>query len=337
VKKDPKPVQLGLEEEIQRPSLAVEEFLNKNRDKLSLGISSTSRAMKRLITKKRLQKLGMALAGFTDYLREGRIYVFGNTEARFFQKQLPQSRRKILESLMPEKLSCILATQGLKIPSELSEFVMAREIPVLQTQLDSSSAIYQFSEFLEMELSPRVIIHGVLMDVFGVGALLVGESGIGKSECALELVLKGHRIVADDTVDIRCVGKKQLIGSVPPALQDILELRGIGIVNIRELFGISAIRLTKDVNFIIELQKWEPQTEYDRLGLEIMTRDLLGFNVPYITIPVAPGRNLAILVEIACRVYLMRNYGLNPMGKFAQHLNTDSNELTDVDEGGEQQ
>jgi len=307
-------------DEIRKPSLSIGEFYEKNRDHLTLGTPYSPAAMGRRVDKKRLQKLGMALAGFMDYLQPGRIYVFGNTETRFFQKQHPQIKADILASLRSKKLSCLLVTQHREPPVELVEYARANEIALLQTNLDSSSAMYLFTEFLERELSPRLAIHGVLMDVYGVGVLLVGESGVGKSECALELVLKGHRMVADDTVEIRSIGKKQLAGSAPPELQDVLELRGIGIVNIRELFGISAIRRTKDVNFIIELERWTPEKHFDRLGLDINTQPLMGFEVPYIVIPVAPGRNLATLVEVACRVYLMRNHGLHPMGNFIHFL-----------------
>jgi HPr kinase/phosphorylase len=333
VNKDPFSSKAVVAEEIRKPSLTVGEFYEKNRDHLDLGVPYSSRAMGRLVDKKRLQKLGMALAGFMDYLQPGRIYVFGNTEARFFQKQHPQIKADILTTLRSKKISCLLMTQRQEPPDELAEFARANEIALLRTQLDSSSAMYLFTEFLERELSPRLAIHGVLMDVYGVGALLVGESGVGKSECALELVLKGHRMVADDTVEIRSIGKKQLAGSAPPELQDVLELRGIGIVNIRELFGISAIRRTKDVNFIIELERWTPDKHYDRLGLDINTQPLMGFQVPYIVIPVAPGRNLATLVEVACRVYLMRNHGLHPMGTFIDFLKNSPASPPDAGDG----
>ena len=323
----------GFEETISKPALSIREFIEKNHTRLKIFPEPGDPDLEREISRKRLQKLGMALTGFTDYLQEGRIYVFGNTETRFFLKQSPPERIEILERLADTRLSCLLITQGLEPPAELVKFARSNQTVVLQTDLESSTAIHLFSEFLEEELSPRIAIHGVLIDIFGVGALLVGESGIGKSECALELVLKGHRMVADDTVEIRCIGENHLVGSAPEALRDVLELRGIGIVNMRDMFGISAIRRNKDVNFIIEMENWAPHKQYDRLGLEMNTLKILNFDVPFITIPVAPGRNLATLVELACRVYLMRYHGMNPMGEFARILSPEKSPAENSAEG----
>ncbi len=310
-----------------RPSLRVADFLNENENRVTVGFGRPDQLQTRLITHKRLQKLGMAMAGFAEYIQEGRIYVFGNTETRFLSKHTPLARTEIFNTLTRKPISCILVTQGLPIPPELNEFAVHTDTPVLQTDLDSSTAISLFTEFLEIELSPCIHLHGDLMDLYGVGVLMTGESGVGKSECALELVLKGHRMVADDVVEIRNVASKQLVGCAPAELQNVLELRGIGIVNIRELFGISAIRRTKELNLIIELEKWLPGRDYERLGLNLKTKALFGFEIPFMIIPVAPGRNLATLVEIAVRVYLMRSQGQHPMGRFIDFLNT-SGQLT---------
>lgn len=315
---------------VPQPSMTVEEFLRKNPKNLSRGIGNGPRFMDRALDKKRLQKLGMALAGFIDYLQPGRVYVFGNTEARFFESQTEEKRKEILGRIDRENMTCILLTQGLEIPRELANYALQEGIPVLRTPLDSSTAMYVFTEFLEMWLSPLQSIHGVLMDVFGVGVLILGESGIGKSECALELILRGHRIVSDDVVDIRILGDNKLQGSAPPQIQDVLELRGIGIVNVRELIGISAIRRVKHINFIIELLRWEPGARYERLGLSIRKKKVFGVELPFMSIPVAPGRNIAALIEVASRVYLMREHGLHPMGNFLKFLEN-SGDLSPVE------
>jgi HPr kinase/phosphorylase len=320
------------EAQLQQPALRVREFLEKNAKILALEPGLAPSLLDQLITKKRLQKLGMALAGFTEYLQKGRIYVFGNTEARYFETRTEEERRRILQSFPAHVLTCLLVTSGLSLPADFGQFCQVSGIPVLKTTLDSSTAIYTLTEFLELELSPRFIVHGVLVDVFGIGVLIGGESGIGKSECALELILKGHRLVADDVVELRKVGEKHILGGPPHPLEDLLELRGIGIVNVRDMFGISAISRPKEVGFYVQLERWMPHMPCERLGFTMQTRELGGFELPSMIIPVAPGRNLSVLVEIACRVFLMRSHGLHPMGGFAEMFRQ-TNSL-DEEEGG---
>ncbi len=308
-----------------QPSTTVGDFLLHNPERLTLRLGEGHRFTDKVISHKQLQKLGMALTGFTDYLEPGIVYVFGNAENRFLSTQTPERRREIFAAIDPALISCILMTNDLPTPVELEEFALGSGIPVLATNWDSSTAMYVFTEYFETCLSPLLAVHGLLMDVFGVGALILGESGIGKSECALELILRGHRIVSDDMVEIRAVGNNRLIGSAPPQIQNILEMRGIGIVDVRELIGVSAIRKKKHVNFIIELIRWEPGTSYDRLGLSVQKKEFFGAMRPFMTIPVAAGRNIATLVEVACRVYLIREHGRHPMGSF----------LNFIDPGGE--
>lgn len=317
----------------QQPAIRVGEFYEKNSRNLSQEPGLSPGLLDRWITKKRLQKLGMALAGFTEYLQEGRIYVLGNTESRYFETRTEAERQRVLQSIPTGVITCLLVTNGLPLPPEMALFCQAEGIPVLKTPLDSSTAIYLFTEFLELELSPRFIVHGVLVDVFGVGVLIGGESGIGKSECALELILKGHRLVADDVVELRKVGEKHLIGGPPHPLEDLLELRGIGILSVRDMFGISAISRPKEVGFYVQLERWVPNMPCERLGFTLQTRELGGVEIPCMVIPVAPGRNLSVLVEIACRVFLMRSHGLHPMGSFAEMLR-DSGVLGGKEGGG---
>lgn len=299
----------------QKPAISVGSFVLRNSQVLQVDNSVETDALNRSITRKRLQKLGMAMAGFPGYLQPGRVYVFGNTEARFLQKSPPGQKTEIFERLIPESLTCILVTQKREAPVELRDFCSRHGIPLLLSQLDSSAAMHLFTEFLELELSPVATIHGVLMEVFGAGVLITGESSIGKSECALDLILRGHRLVADDLVELKNVGNKVLLGSAPQQIRDLLELRGIGIVNIRHLFGVSAIRKSKEVDFIVQLERWNPSRDYERLGFTMKRRELAGVALPYMTIPVAMGRNLAALLEIACRVFLMRVHNIHPLGE----------------------
>ena len=304
----------------QMPALTVGEFLEKNRSAVRLDPGSDPALLARRINKKRLQKLGMALAGFAEYIQDGRIYVFGNAEASYCRSRSAEQLREVIAKLAPRLNTGILVTQGLAPPPVLAEFARQQGLPILRTELDSSTAIYRFTEFLEIELSPRMILHGLLMDVYGLGVLIGGESGIGKSECALELILRGHRLVADDVVDLRNVGGKHLIGESPPPVRNLLELRGIGILNVREMFGISAVSRMKEVIFYIHLERWHSQKAYDRLGFSWQRREVFGVELPSMSIPVAPGRNLSVLVEVACRVFLMRSSGQHPMGDLCRIL-----------------
>jgi len=315
------------------PGMTVGAFVEKNKDQLRLDAGSASAGLERLIARKRLQKLGMALAGFTDYLQPGRVYVFGNTELAYFNSQPPERQERILAGLAPRRLDCLLVTNNLLLPPPLAAFIAGQGTPVVLTPLDSSSAIHRFSEFLELELASSQIVHGVLMDVFGVGVLIGGESGIGKSECALELILKGHRLVADDVVELRNVGDKHLLGEAPANVRELLELRGIGILNVREMFGVSAIARRKEVACHIQLERWTPERSCERLGLEWDRKRFFEIDVPGLVIPVAPGRNLSVLVEVACRVFLLKTYGLRPWGNPGGLLQP--GDVFPLDNGGE--
>ena len=315
------------------PCMTVRVFVEKNRALLCLNADSSQAGLDRLIARKRLQKLGMALAGFTGYLQPGRIYVFGRTELAYFNSQTPEQQDRILGDLVPPRLDCLLVTHGLRLPARLEVFFAGLDIPVLLTPLESSTAIHRFTEFLELALAPTQIIHGVLMDVFGVGVLIGGESGIGKSECALELILKGHRLVADDVVELRSIGDKLLLGEAPENVRELLELRGIGILNVREMFGVSAIARMKEVACYIRLERWTPEHAGHRLGLEWDRKRFFEVDLPALMIPVAPGRNISVLVEVACRVFLLQTYGTHSWGNLAGLPR--SGGVTPRDDGGD--
>jgi HPr kinase/phosphorylase len=193
-------------------------------------------------------------------------------------------------------------------------------VPLLGTAVPTPLAIAKISALLEDALAVREVIHGVLLDILGLGVLIVGESGIGKSECALDLVVRGHRLVADDTVEMRRRGEADIIGTCPELTRHHMEIRGLGVINIRDLFGVAAIRTTKRVELVVQLERWDPTRAYDRLGLDESFYDLFGVSVPLIRMPVAPGRSLAILVEVAARNQLLRSRGLNAARDLAARL-----------------
>jgi HPr kinase/phosphorylase len=307
---------------IQQPAISVREFLRTAPARLELRLLAGERgAETREITSPRIQKLGLALAGFTNYIHAGRVQIVGQSEVWYLGQLASEQRREAIRNLSLAQISCVLVTKDLAPPAELIEEAETAGVPLLQTPLVSSVAISVVTDFLQQSLAPREMRHGVLMDAYGLGVLIEGESGIGKSECALDLIRRGHRLVADDTVEVRRVGEDQLTGCAPELLREHMEIRGLGIINIRDLFGVSAIWSgAKTIGLSIRLERWGALKEVDRLGVEERTVEILGVRVPQVLLPVSPGRNLATLVETAMRVHLLRVRGYNAARDFvARH------------------
>lgn len=305
----------------ENPSITIGAFIAGAPPDLALSFVAGSRgAEARWLRTPRIQKLGLALAGFPHYVHEGRVQIIGQSELLFLGQLTPEERRAAIARLELQKISCVLVTKGLTPPAELVEECEAVGLPLIQTPLVSSAAITAVTEYLEEALAPREQRHGVLLDLYGLGVLIEGKSGVGKSECALDLIMRGHQLVADDLVEIRRRRPGLLMGGAPDLLREHMEIRGLGILNIRELFGVSAVSGPKQLGLNIRLERWEDATEVDRLGLEERTLDILGVAVPSFVLPVSPGRNLATLVETAVRVHLMRLRGYNAAESFvARH------------------
>jgi HPr kinase/phosphorylase len=257
----------------------------------------------------RIQKLGLALAGFKGYIHSDRIQIFGSSESHYLKALDPESRLAAIRNLKRYKVCCIVVTKGLEVPEELQRFADEGSIPILRSRALSSVSAERITGYLQVRLAPQMTIHGVLLEVFGLGVLVLGQSGIGKSECALELILKGHRLIADDSVVLSKTGMDRLAGSGGEVLKHHMELRGLGIINIRELLGISATGTSQDIDFAVRLERWKSDAEYDRLGLDQSNIEYLGVSIPVIEMPVAPGRNVATLVEVAARIHLLRQRG----------------------------
>jgi len=295
----------------QSPGVAVGVLLQGRSDGsgLTLDLLAGAGGLDRQITSPHVQKTGLALAGFDEYLRPGRVLIFGESEIRFLESLAADARLRALQAALRHDFPCILITGGFEPPLELRGEAERTGVPLLQTAMVTPSAIARLSAFLEDALAERTVFHAVLLDVLGLGVLLTGESGIGKSECALDLIVRGHRLVADDTVEVKRRAGTVLIGTCPDLTRHHMELRGIGIINLRELFGISSTRSSKRIELAVHLERWEPGREYERLGLDDQFFELLGVKVPLIRMPVAPGRNIAILVEVAARNQLLRARG----------------------------
>jgi HPr kinase/phosphorylase len=276
---------------------------------LDFDLLAGAAGLERVITLPYAQKTGLALAGFDEYLRPGRVLVFGESEVRYLERMGADDRRLALLRLFTRDFPCVVLTLGLEAPAELLAEAERAGVPVLRTRATTPTAIARLTTLLEDRMAAREVLHGVLLDILGLGVLITGESGIGKSECALDLVCRGHRLVADDTVEVKVRGESVLIGSCPEMTRHYVEIRGLGLVNVTDLFGVAATRSSKRIELVVQLERWELGREYDRLGLTVETSDLLGVAVPLIRMPVAPGRNVAMLVEVAARNTLLRSRG----------------------------
>jgi HPr kinase/phosphorylase len=304
------------------PAVTVRGLLESRPESVGLTIELLAGAggLHRPITSPYIQKTGLALAGFHEYLQPGRILLFGESEVRFLDSLDPATRTDALARCFTKQLPCLLVTGGAEVAPEMVREGERANVPVLRTPVPTAAAIGKLTAVLEDRLAHREIIHGVLIDILGLGVLIVGESGIGKSECALDLVVRGHRLVADDTVEVRRRSESIVIGACPELTRHHMEVRGLGLINIRDLFGVASTRTSKRIELVVQLDRWDPDLEYDRLGIDEATYELLGLRVPLIRMPVGPGRNLAILVEVAARNQLLRMRGINAARELVARL-----------------
>lgn len=299
---------------------------------LVLELLAGATGLERCITIPQPQKTGLALSGFDVYLKGGRVLVFGESEIRYVESLTPGARRAALARVFGHDLPCVLITGGFTPAGEIVEAATAAGVPLLRTPATTPEAMTRLSAFLDTHLAARGIVHGVLMDILGLGVLVVGESGIGKSECALDLIVRGHRLVADDAVELRCRAESYVVGSCPPLTRHHMEIRGLGLINIQDLFGVASTRTTVRVELVVQLERWEPGREYDRLGIDDAFYETLGVKVPMVKMPVAPGRNVAILVEVAARNQLLRSRGHHAARRLVERLNRQLDPATRVAE-----
>lgn len=272
------------------------------------------------ITEYSLKRPSAELAGYLKHLTPKRIQVYGRTELGLIQQFEDSTRRVKLAQVMVPEVPCVIITRGLMLPLEFIELASERKIPLLTTHRTATQLFYLLIRYLINQLAPSTIVHGVLVDVYGVGVLITGESGIGKSEVALELIKNGHLLVADDAVKVSRVDEERLLGNAPAKIRHLLELRGLGILDVTTLFGASSVRNEKVIQFIVHLEEWKQDKTYDRLGIDPpKTREILGIFIPEITLPVRPGRNLATIVEVA----VMQCRNMSAKSKTRLHFNRD--------------
>lgn len=302
------------------PAMAVRELLSgEAAEALGLELLAGADGLDNVINRNRIQKPGLALAGFLEYIHPGRVQILGKSEITFLAERGTAERGRIVSQICRQGVSCFVLTTGLVPPAELLLEAERNRVPLLRTELSSSATIDRMTRFLEERLAPRAVVHGVLLDLYGLGVLLVGDSGVGKSESALDLVVRGHRLVSDDVVEIRRKGDV-LIGTGPELTRYHMELRGVGIINVKDLFGVASVRLTKFIELVIRLDAWKSGKRYDRLGLDDKGYEILGVTLPFVEMPVGPGRNLSVLIEVTARNHLLKLKGFHPARRLARRL-----------------
>lgn len=276
-----------------------------------------------LIKENDVTRPGLQLMGFYEYFNPDRMQIIGKMEFAYLSTIDEATRSKCIEELMSHHISALIIARELPYFSEMLDLAEKYQVPLLRSKESTSNFISGLIAFLNLNLAPRVTRHGVLIEIYGEGVFITGESGVGKSETAIELVKRGHRLVADDAVEIRKVSNISLIGQSPDNIRHFLELRGIGIVNARQLFGVGSIKNTEKIELIVELEQWNPEKIYDRMGVDTQYATILGVRVPLMTIPVRPGRNLAVILEVAAMNNRQKKMGYNAASELLDQLGLD--------------
>ena len=293
-------------------------------NELSLSISfMPDDPDKILISEKDVNRLGLELTGFFNFFNNTRLVIMGRTENSYLSNLSSDERYKILYEIFSYKPPAVIITRNIEPYPELIKAAKKNFIPILRTTETTSNFISNIVEFLDIKLAPRITRHGVLVEVYGQGIYIIGDSGVGKSETAIELIQRGHRLVADDSVQIRKINDKKLIGSAPKNIRHFIELRGVGIINARRIFGMGSIKVTQEIDLVVNLELWKESKIYDRMGMENEYTEILGVKIPIVTIPVTPGRNLAIIVEVAAMNNRQKKMGYNAAKELLDILGMD--------------
>jgi HPr kinase/phosphorylase len=303
-----------------RAAVRVEELLGEELSDLQLRVLAGESSLANEIVNPRVQKPGLAFAGYFPYIKPGRVQIVGESEIEYLKTVSPGKRNDRFDRMTRLPVPVFIVTKGLEPPRGLLERCQERAVPLLASSELSSVVIKRVSWFLEDHLVPTATLHGVLVSIYGLGVLLVGRSGVGKSECALDLITRGHSLVADDRVTVKRYPNGDVVGFSEGAFHHHMELRGIGIVNIQDMFGLAAVRERKTLDLVIELESWNDDVVYDRLGLDETVFHILETPIPYIKMPVAVGRNVTILVEIAARNHILKLQGHFSAREFARKL-----------------
>ena len=281
-------------------------FASTDYDKVSLTVEDVSRP-------------GLQIAGYFDHFEPMRLQVLGNAEASYIDIMKDGEKRSAFDRLFSYKFPALLVARGIPVDPICLEMAKKHNVTILTTKKATSTIVSAIIAYLKRALAPQITSHGVLVEVYGEGVLIVGDSGIGKSETAVELLKRGHRLIADDAVEIRKISDTSVVGNAPELIRNYVEMRGIGIVNVAKLFGMGAVKAENEINLVVRIVPWEKNQTYDRLGLEERFEEILGVRIPANTIPVTPGRNLAVIVEVAAMNNRQRKMGYNPALEFTEN------------------
>lgn len=291
-------------------------------DNFDIGLVAGEDGIHREITANDINRPGIEMTGYFDYYKKERIQIIGKTEMGYFLNLSKREQEDRAQRLCTDITPGIIITNWLEVPDVLIQAANKAAVPLMRTQRHTTRVIVRITNYLGAKFAPSTAVHGVLVDIYGVGVLIMGQSGVGKSETALELVKRGHRLVADDSVEIRQEDYDTLIGNSPPLIEHLLEIRGLGILNVMTLFGAGAVKNYKRISYIIQLELWDDQKQYERLGLEEDMMKIMDVKLPKATIPVRPGRNLAVIIEVAAMNFRLKRMGVNAAEDFSEKLTT---------------
>lgn len=308
--------------ETRKKSITVGFLFEANRTRLHLQQLNGDAGLDREVSDKNVHRPGLALAGYVELFTYNRVQIFGNTEIRYLKHLSHEERRKAFRTLLQFDLPCMVVTNGNTLDPDLLRLATEAGVSVLQTPFETTKFVYFLSDFLDDQFAPQTAVHGSFIDVYGIGVLLTGRSGIGKSEVALDLIERGHRLVADDVVMVTRKGEGILMGSGSDVVKHFMEIRGLGLVDIRSIFGIRSIRFQKRVELVVELEEWQKEADYTRTGLDHQHVPVLGVETPYIRLPIFPGKNITVIVEVIAMDYLLKHYGYDAAKEFSRRLDS---------------
>ncbi len=306
--------------ETRKKFITVGQFFEANHERFKLHKLNGENGFDNHIKDKNLHRPGLALAGYVDLFTYDRVQIIGNTEINYLNSLSPDQRYRAFTSLLEFKMPCIVLTNGNQLEQGLLDAASNKGIPIFGTPFETTKIAYFIADFLDDQFAPQIVLHGSFVDVYGVGVLLMGRSGIGKSEIALDLVERGHRLVADDVVNVTRKGEGILMGSGTELVKHFMEIRGLGLIDVRSMFGIRAIRFQKRVEVVVELEDWKPDEDYTRTGLDDTPVSVLDVELPHVRLPIFPGKNVTVITEVIALNYLLKHYGYDAAKEFAKRL-----------------
>lgn len=308
------------QKETQKKSITIGFLYERNKDRLRLKLLNGEVAFEKTIIDKNVHRPGLALAGYVELFTFNRVQIFGNTEVRYLNHLDLKNRIKAFSRITKFDIPCIIMTNENRLEDELLNIATKRNIAVFQTPFETTKAIYILGDFLDDQFALQSAVHGSFVDVYGIGVLIIGRSGIGKSEIALDLVERGHRLVADDVVMVTRKGEGILMGAGTDIVKHFMEIRGLGLIDVRSMFGIRAIRFQKRVEVVVELMDWNPDEDYTRTGLDSEGKKILDVEILHVKLPIFPGKNVTVICEVIALNYLLKHYGYDAAKEFAKKL-----------------